>query len=71
LFSPHSIPYENIHYINISDRIIKEAKSLLLHTDWPINEIAYSLGFEYPTYFIDFFKKKPGKLQILSDNNLL
>ena len=42
---------------HIADRIIKEAKALLVHTDWNISEIAYSLGFEYPTYFNNFFKK--------------
>jgi len=45
---------------HIADRIISEAKALLLHTDWNISEIAYSLGFEYPTYFNNFFKKKTG-----------
>jgi AraC family transcriptional regulator, transcriptional activator of pobA len=42
---------------HISARIIKEASALLTHTDWNISEIAYSLGFEYPTYFNNFFKK--------------
>lgn len=42
----------------ISERIIQEAKSLLLHTDWNINEVAYSLGFEYPSYFNNFFRKQ-------------
>ena len=42
---------------HISERIIKEARTLLLHSDWSISEIAYSLGFEYPTYFNNFFKK--------------
>ena len=42
---------------HIAARITKEAKALLLHTDWNISEIAYSLGFEYPTYFNSFFKK--------------
>lgn len=45
---------------HIADRIISEAKALLLHTDWNISEIAYALGFEYPTYFNNFFKKKTG-----------
>ncbi len=45
---------------HIADRIIIEAKALLLHTDWNIAEIAYALGFEYPTYFNNFFKKKTG-----------
>ncbi len=42
---------------HIADRIVKEAKALLVHTDWNVSEIAYSLGFEYPTYFNNFFKK--------------
>lgn len=45
---------------HIADRVISEAKALLLHTDWNISEIAYALGFEYPTYFNNFFKKKTG-----------
>ncbi|WP_273004814.1 helix-turn-helix domain-containing protein, partial [Leeuwenhoekiella blandensis] len=32
----------------------------LLHTDWSVNDIAYSLGFDYPTYFNNFFKKATG-----------
>jgi AraC family transcriptional activator of pobA len=47
---------------HISDRIISEAKALLQHTDWSISEIAYALGFEYPTYFNNFFKKKTGEI---------
>ncbi len=45
---------------HISERIISEAKALLQHTDWNISEIAYALGFEYPTYFNNFFKKITG-----------
>jgi len=45
---------------HIAERIVSEAKALLQHTDWNIAEIAYSLGFEYPTYFNNFFKKKTG-----------
>lgn len=45
---------------HISERIIGEAKALLLHTDWNIADIAYALGFEYPTYFNNFFKKITG-----------
>lgn len=44
----------------ISERIIIEAKAILQHTDWNISEIAYALGFEYPTYFNNFFKKQTG-----------
>src|SRR3954469_1840693 len=45
---------------HISERIISEAKALLLHTDWNIADIAYALGFEYPTYFNNFFKRITG-----------
>jgi AraC family transcriptional activator of pobA len=41
----------------IAERILQEAKILLKHTDWNISEIAYSLGFEEPTHFNNFFKK--------------
>lgn len=45
---------------HITERIIAEAKALLQHTDWNISEVAYALGFEYPTYFNNFFKKHTG-----------
>jgi AraC-like DNA-binding protein len=45
---------------HIADRIISEAKALLQHTDWTIAEIAYALGFEYPTYFNNYFKRLTG-----------
>ena len=45
---------------HISERIITEAKALLQHTDWNVAQIAYALGFEYPTYFNNFFKKMTG-----------
>ncbi|GAB4498337.1 MAG: response regulator transcription factor [Saprospiraceae bacterium] len=44
----------------INERIVSEAKALLLHTDWNVADIAYALGFEYPTYFNNFFKKMTG-----------
>ncbi len=43
---------------HISEKMIFETKSLLLHTDWTIAEIAYSLGYEHVTYFNNFFKKQ-------------
>lgn len=46
----------------IAERIISEAKALLQHTDWTIAEIAYALGFEYPTYFNNYFKRSTGKV---------
>lgn len=45
---------------HISERISREAKALLQHTNWNVAEIAYALGFEYPTYFNNFFKKLNG-----------
>ncbi|MBX0290997.1 helix-turn-helix domain-containing protein [Hymenobacter sp. HSC-4F20] len=45
---------------HIAERVITEAKALLHHTSWSTAEIAYSLGFEYPTYFNNFFKKHTG-----------
>ncbi|MDI1321866.1 MAG: helix-turn-helix transcriptional regulator [Algoriphagus sp.] len=44
----------------INERIVSEAKALLQHTNWNISEIAFALGFEYPTYFNNFFKKLTG-----------
>lgn len=46
----------------IAERITMEATSLLQHTDWSISDIAYALGFEYPNYFSNFFKKATGHI---------
>lgn len=45
---------------HIAERIIMEAKALLIHTDWTIAEIGYALGFEYPAYFNNYFKRLTG-----------
>ena len=45
---------------HIAGRLLDEAKALLLHTDWSVASIAACLGFEYPTYFQNFFKKHTG-----------
>jgi AraC family transcriptional activator of pobA len=45
---------------HITERIVSEAKALLLHTGWNVADIAYALGFEYTTYFNNFFKKLTG-----------
>jgi len=47
--------------VHLNERIITEAKALLTNTDWNVAEISYSLGYEYPTYFNNFFKKHAGK----------
>jgi AraC-like DNA-binding protein len=46
---------EHIHFY-----LMEEAKNRLLNTPLSINEIAFSLGFEYPQYFTKLFKQKTG-----------
>lgn len=46
--------------VHIAERIVAEAKDLLQHTDWSVSDIAYGLGFEYPTYFNNYFKRVTG-----------
>ena len=46
--------------VHIAERITAEAKALLHHTDWSVADIAYALGFEYPTYFNNYFKRVTG-----------
>ena len=46
--------------VHIAERISAEAKALLQHTDWSVADIAYALGFEYPTYFNNYFKRVTG-----------
>ena len=42
---------------HIAERVATEAIALLKHTNWNISEISYSLGFEAPSHFNNFFKK--------------
>lgn len=44
----------------IQERLVLEAKRLILFTDKQTQEIAYDLGFEDPAYFSRFFKKQAG-----------
>ncbi|RWX01381.1 AraC family transcriptional regulator [Flavobacterium cerinum] len=44
----------------ISEHIILEAKRQLLATSGQVNQIAYYLGYDDPSYFIRFFKKHTG-----------
>ncbi len=41
----------------IAARVMQEARTLLQHTNWNISEIAWCLGFEELSHFINFFKK--------------
>ncbi|HSC37155.1 MAG TPA: AraC family transcriptional regulator [Chitinophagaceae bacterium] len=43
---------------HIAERLASEARALLRHTDWNVAEIGYSLGFEEPAHFNNFFKKQ-------------
>lgn len=45
----------------IRDRVMLEAKSLLLHSDVPVSQIADQLAFEDPAYFSRCFKKHTGR----------
>lgn len=44
----------------ISERIILEAKRIIVHSKLSLSEIAFSLGFEDYAYFSRFFKQKEG-----------
>ena len=46
---------EHIHL-----KLVDKAKSLLWSTDNTISEIAYNLGFEYPSHFTKVFRNKTG-----------
>jgi AraC-like DNA-binding protein len=42
---------------HLAERLVQEARTLLLHTDWPINRISFCLGFQEPTHFTQLFRK--------------
>jgi AraC family transcriptional activator of pobA len=44
----------------IRQRVLTEAKRLLVFTNQPINEIAYALAFSDPSHFARFFRKQAG-----------
>lgn len=46
--------------VHVAERITAEAKALLQHSDWSVADIAYALGFGYPTYFNNYFKRVTG-----------
>ncbi len=45
---------------HLSQRMIKEAKTLLLKSDWDIAQIGYCLGYDHAPNFYSFFKKQTG-----------
>ncbi|MGP9498265.1 4-hydroxyphenylacetate catabolism regulatory protein HpaA [Halomonas sp. AOP43-D1-4] len=44
----------------IHDRVMQEARRLLIFTRMSVNEIAYQLGFKDPAYFCRFFARHSG-----------
>jgi AraC family transcriptional activator of pobA len=48
----------------IDERVVLEAKRMLVHTNNSIKEIGFNLGFEEPTNFIKYFRKHEGKTPI-------
>lgn len=44
----------------LAARLVQEAQALLRHTDWPVGLIGFSLGFDEPAHFNNFFKKHTG-----------
>ncbi|CAL1521379.1 AraC family transcriptional regulator [Chitinophaga sp. MM2321] len=46
---------------HIRQRMLLEARLLLIHTDWHIAEIGWCLGFEDPGNFTHFFKNHSGQ----------
>jgi len=49
----------------ISNRILSEAKALLLLTNGNIAEISFCLGFDEPAHFNHFFKKQTNAIPSL------
>lgn len=45
---------------HIIDRVLAQSKVMLRHSNWSVAEIAFCLGFEYPAYFNNLFKKQIG-----------
>jgi AraC-like DNA-binding protein len=45
---------------HLHERLVLEARRLLLHTQQPLKEIAYDLGFQDASYFTRFFKREAG-----------
>jgi AraC family transcriptional activator of pobA len=45
----------------VNDRIMVEAKRMLLYTSMTISEVAYEVGFQDPAYFSRFFAGREGR----------
>lgn len=53
----------------IINRILIEAKRLLVYTEKPVKEIAYNLGYEDPAYFNRLFTSKTGSTPSIFKKN--
>jgi len=45
---------------HIRSRILDERKTLLVQTDWPLQDIGFAIGFADQPNFTQFFKKNTG-----------
>ena len=45
----------------VHDRLMVEAKRMLLYTNMSVAEVGYDLGFEDPAYFTRFFTEREGR----------
>jgi AraC family 4-hydroxyphenylacetate 3-monooxygenase operon regulatory protein len=45
----------------VAERVMQEARRLLLLTPMPVSQVAYELGYQDPAYFARFFKKQVGE----------
>ncbi|MDB5242994.1 MAG: pobR3 [Spirosoma sp.] len=48
----------------LHERLLIEAKRLLIHTSQSVKEVGFQLGFDDPSYFVRFFKKYAGRTPI-------
>lgn len=55
----------------IMNRLVSEAKYLLVSTTLSVKEVAYELGFEDPNHFVSFFKKQQHKTPTQYRNQLV
>lgn len=45
----------------LRERMMQEARALLINSNWSISQISYSLGFDEPTHFTHAFRKYSGQ----------
>jgi len=55
----------------IKQVVLTEAKRLLFATDMSVKEIAFSIGYDDPAYFIRYFSKNTGTSPLVFRNNTL